>query len=380
MQNSAAATRSSVTDIGGAGALTPQVLARRKSNRRNMLFAVGASYAFDAGLFALYAFAGTTPFATPILYGLCGITVTLTFLLLSESGFNDRFSDHYLTVVQTFLSTLIVLGGIYFAPEVGFAFCCVLFLAFGFAMLRVTAWQAGIVWTCATAGLTAVLLLTDKSIDIPTASWAERVITLVMLITALGRAVLIGLFSMSMREILYKRGKELKAAYERIEEMAQLDELTGALNRRFVMKELDDELLRAVRHGKSCSVALIDLDWFKKINDTFGHPAGDEALRTFAITIFANIRGIDKFGRYGGEEFLLILPDTPQGTAMRTLDRLRDIVSGLDWAAISPNMTVTLSAGITSIRTNDTTDTVLSRADRALYRAKEGGRNRVQAA
>ncbi len=185
---------------------------------------------------------------------------------------------------------------------------------------------------------------------------------------------------MSMREILYKRGKELKAAYERIEELAQLDELTGALNRRFVMKELDDELLRAVRHGQSCSVALIDLDWFKKINDTFGHPAGDEALRTFAITIFANIRGIDKFGRYGGEEFLLILPDTPQATAIRTLDRLRDIVSGLDWAAISPSMTVTLSAGVTSIRTNDTTDTVLSRADRALYRAKESGRNRIQAA
>jgi diguanylate cyclase len=380
MQNSAAATRSSVTDIGSAGALTPQVLARRKSNRRNMLFAVGASYVFDAGLFALYALAGTTPFATPVLYGLCGITLTLIFLLLSETGFNDRFSDHYLTVVQTFLSTLIVLAGIYFAPEVGFAFCCVLFLAFGFAMLRVTAWQAGIVWTCATAGLTAVLLLTDKPIDIPTGSQVERVITLAMLITALGRAALIGLFSMSMREILYKRGKELKAAYERIEEMAQLDELTGALNRRFVMKELDDELLRAVRHGQSCSVALIDLDWFKKINDTFGHPAGDEALRTFAITIFANIRGIDKFGRYGGEEFLLILPDTPQGTAIRTLDRLRDIVSSLDWAAISPSMTVTLSAGVTSIRTNDTTDTILSRADRALYRAKEGGRNRIQAA
>jgi diguanylate cyclase len=380
MQTSAAATRSSVTDIGGSGALTPQVRARRKSNRRNMLFAVGASYVFDAGLFALYALAGTTPFATPILYGLCGITVTLTFLLLSESGFNDRFSDHYLTVVQTFLSTLIVLGGIYFAPEVGFAFCCILFLAFGFAMLRVSTWQAGIVWTCATAGLTTVLLLTDKPIDIPIASWAERVVTLAMLITALGRAVLIGLFSMSMREILYKRGKELKAAYERIEEMAQLDELTGALNRRFVMKELDDELLRAVRHGQACSVALIDLDWFKKINDTFGHPAGDEALRTFAITIFANIRGIDKFGRYGGEEFLLILPDTPQATAIRTLDRLRDIVAGLDWAAISPSMTVTLSAGVTSIRTNDTTDTVLSRADRALYRAKESGRNRIQAA
>jgi diguanylate cyclase (GGDEF)-like protein len=146
------------------------------------------------------------------------------------------------------------------------------------------------------------------------------------------------------------------------------------------MKELDDELLRALRSSQPCSVALIDLDWFKKINDTFGPPAGDEALRTFAITIFANIRGIDKFGRYGGEEFLLVLPETPQTTAIRTLDRLRDIVAGLDWAAISPNMTVTMSAGLTSIRANDTTDTILNRADRALYQAKESGRNRIVAA
>ena len=139
-------------------------------------------------------------------------------------------------------------------------------------------------------------------------------------------------------------------------------------------------MLRCQRSNQHCSVALIDLDWFKQINDTFGHPAGDEALRTFAITIFANIRGIDKFGRYGGEEFLLILPDTPQGTAIRTLDRLREIMAGLDWAAISPRMTVTMSVGLTSVRVNDTTDTILNRADRALYRAKEGGRDRVLAA
>ena len=76
------------------------------------------------------------------------------------------------------------------------------------------------------------------------------------------------------------------------------------------MKCLNDEMARAQRSNVPCSVAIIDLDFFKRINDQFGHPAGDEALRTFAMSIFANIRTIDKFGRYGGEEFLLILPDT----------------------------------------------------------------------
>jgi diguanylate cyclase (GGDEF)-like protein len=273
-----------------------------------------------------------------------------------------------------------MLGGVYLAPEVGLAFCFIFFLVFGFATLRTTAWQAATVWTYATVGLAVAILLADQPIGLPTHSWLERVATLVFLITSLGRCISMGLFSIAMREALYKRGKELKFAYERIEELAQLDELTGALNRRFVMKELDDELLRCMRTNQPCSVALIDLDWFKHINDTFGHPAGDEALRTFAITIFANIRGIDKFGRYGGEEFLLVMPDTPQHVASRTLDRLREMTAGLDWAAISPDMTVSMSAGVTSVRANDTTDTVLSRADRALYHAKESGRNRVHAA
>jgi diguanylate cyclase (GGDEF)-like protein len=381
MQTTATAPRHSVTDIDTAGIeLTSKVLRRRRLNRRHMLIAMCASYLVDAGLLSLYAVAGSTTFATPIIYGMCGATTTLAFLVLSEIGFNDRFADHYLTLAQGYCASTIMLGSIYFAPEVGLAFCFIFFLVFGFATLRTTAWQAGIIWTYATAGLTAVLLLADKPIDLPTGSWFERVATLLFLVTSLGRCISMGLFSIAMREALYRRGKELKAAYERIEELAQLDELTGALNRRFVMKELDEELLRCIRSHQPCSVALIDLDWFKNINDTFGHPAGDEALRTFAITIFANIRGIDKFGRYGGEEFLLILPDTPHGTAIRTLDRLREIVAGLDWAAISSSMTVTMSAGVTSLRANDTTDTILARADRALYQAKENGRNRVLAA
>ena len=102
-----------------------------------------------------------------------------------------------------------------------------------------------------------------------------------------------------------------------------------------------------------------------------------EALRTFAVTLFANLRTIDKLGRYGGEEFLLILPDTAKDHAVRTLDRLRSIVSEVDWAAISGSMNLTMSAGICSVRQEDSADSILARADAALYRAKDAGRNRV---
>jgi len=187
----------------------------------------------------------------------------------------------------------------------------------------------------------------------------------------------LGIFSSSLRHSLYKSGLELKEAYKRIEELAELDELTGSFNRRYIMRMLDDEIARAHRSQTPCSIALIDLDWFKRINDAYGHPTGDEVLRTFAITVFANIRNIDRFGRYGGEEFLLVLPDTPNDVAARILDRLRAIIADLDWSAFSPAMRVTISAGVATLRPVETADTFLARADNALYAAKAQGRNRI---
>jgi diguanylate cyclase (GGDEF)-like protein len=190
----------------------------------------------------------------------------------------------------------------------------------------------------------------------------------------------IGIFSSSMKQSLYQRGLKLKEAYQRIEELAELDELTGSSNRRCIMRMLDEEISRAERTGAPCSIALIDLDWFKRINDAYGHPTGDEVLRTFAISMFANVRPIDRFGRYGGEEFLLVLPDASQDGACRMLDRLRAIVADLDWSAFSPGMRVTISAGVATLRAGERADTLLARADRALYSAKAQGRNRITGA
>ena len=144
-----------------------------------------------------------------------------------------------------------------------------------------------------------------------------------------------------------------------------------------MMRMLDEEIARAARSGSPCSVALIDLDHFKRINDTYGHPTGDEVLRPFAITMFANVSNVDRFGRYGGEEFLLLLPDMPNEAAARAMDRLRVIIADLDWSAFSPGMKVTLSAGIATLKQGETTDSFLARADSALYTAKAQGRNRI---
>jgi diguanylate cyclase (GGDEF)-like protein len=327
----------------------------------------------------LYHVAGVTPLATAIGYLASAYVVSAVFLVLSEIHVNDRLKDHYLTGPQNAASSALQLLWLYLAPEVGYLFLCLMFIVFGFGALRMTPRQAAVGWTLLAAGIAFIFLYTDKPIGMPMNGHFERTITMLALVTTIGRFSFVGLYGSMMRESLYKRGKELKQAYARIEELAQFDELTGALNRRMIMAALEDEMTRVQRGAAPCGVALIDLDHFKRINDQFGHPTGDEVLRTFAITLFANLRNIDKLGRYGGEEFLLILPDTAPDAARRTLERLRAIVTELDWTAISAGMTVTMSAGITAVREGDTPDTALARADAALYRAKAAGRNRALA-
>jgi diguanylate cyclase (GGDEF)-like protein len=360
-----------------AGELTPDILARRARQRRKMLAMVGTSYIVDALVLLVYAYAGTTRFTTALAYLTCGLLSVAVFVALSEAKVNDRFKEHHLVMQQTGVGLAIMLLFLYIAPEVGCVFLCSIFLVFTFAALRATARQTMIGWSVAAIGLAGFFLFTDEPIAMPHETSLERFATMLVFVLVLGRGMIVGLYSSYLHDSLYKRGLELKEAYKRIEELAELDELTGLLNRRSIMQALDEEIIRARRSDSPLTVALIDLDWFKRINDQYGHPTGDEALRTFAITMFANIRSIDKFGRYGGEEFLLILPETANDSAKRTLDRLRTIIADLDWSAISPGMLVTISAGLATLRTEDAPDSLLARADSALYRAKDLGRNRV---
>ncbi len=359
---------------------TAKSLARRARQRRQIQVMIGASYVVDALLLLIYAYAGTIPATIGPAFVICGLITVGCSIALSEMGINERFEDHYLVAPQSIINMMIMLAFTWIAPEVGVMFLCTLFVVFSFSSLRSTPQQTAIVWTAMAFGLAGLFLLTDKPIAMPHGSYIERFATMTVFILTIGRCMFIGIFSSAMRHSLYKSGVELKEAYKRIEELAELDELTGSFNRRCIMRMLDDEIVRAHRSKTPCSIALIDLDWFKRINDAYGHPTGDEVLRTFAITVFANLRAIDKFGRYGGEEFLLVLPDTPDEAAARILERLRAIIADLDWSAFSPGMQVTISAGVATLKPAETPDTILARADSALYAAKARGRNRIASA
>ncbi|MCK1651171.1 GGDEF domain-containing protein [Bradyrhizobium sp. 149] len=358
-------------------AAAPEVLARRVRQRRQMYIGQVASYSLGASVLLLYAFDGVISIDIASLFWFGGLLIIGTFAVLSEAGVGDRFEDHYLTVFQISAHMTLQLLFLLAVPTVGVAFLAVLFLIFAFGTLRMTSRQAILTWGLATCGLAFVFLASDLPIGLPVTTRLQRAASMLCFVLVIGQCATLGLFGATLRKILYRRSIELKAAYQRIEELAELDELTGSYNRRCIMRLLDAEIEKSQQTSTPCAIALIDLDWFKRINDAHGHPVGDEVLRTFAITIFANIRPADCFGRYGGEEFLLLLPGTDVEAASRMLDRLRAIVADLDWSAFSPCMRVTISAGVVMLRDNDTADTFLVRADSALYSAKAQGRNRI---
>lgn len=166
-------------------------------------------------------------------------------------------------------------------------------------------------------------------------------------------------------------------------EMAVMDALTGLHNRRYLDSQLATLVNHAVQRNRELSLLVVDIDFFKKVNDNYGHDAGDDVLREFAKRVRKNVRGIDLACRYGGEEFVIVMPDTDAEVAGIVAERLRQRVAGEAFpiAGGTRLLNVTISIGLASLdAVTDTPEVILKRADTALYQAKRDGRNRVVAA
>ncbi len=174
--------------------------------------------------------------------------------------------------------------------------------------------------------------------------------------------------------------QELQEAKRSLLEQVERDALTGIYNRRAILGILSSELAREERDGKPLGLAMADLDYFKQINDTLGHQTGDGVLRSAAECMSASIRPYDSLGRYGGEEFLLVLPGCDQGQAANVAERLRTGVQHSASAAALDRPPITVSLGVTSTDglADRSAESLIAVADRALYRAKHRGRNRVE--
>lgn len=198
--------------------------------------------------------------------------------------------------------------------------------------------------------------------------------SLISFITIMGVFTFLGLILMKTLNRTHN-----KADY--LHNMATTDALTGLINRREFDKRMSEEFSRAKRHKSPLSLALFDIDFFKKINDTYGHNAGDAILKELGGLIAENTRNCDIVARYGGEEFALILPETAQAEAFDLMDRLRQTVESGVYNKAQRPIKFTISIGVAQLDTADSSPTdFIERTDKALYKAKQGGRNRVEKA
>lgn len=207
----------------------------------------------------------------------------------------------------------------------------------------------------------------------PDAPAASQVPPTLHLLCSIGLMVVVTVFVLLFELTKTQGFVHLEQALRTINELAIRDELTGTYNRRHLMRLIE----RASERNRRFSLCLLDIDFFKTINDTHGHAAGDAVLRSFAQTVQHQVRPGDTFGRYGGEEFLLMLPDTPAASARMLADRIRLAIEQMRCAELGTAVTVTVSIGVAEYLPGETMSQAVGRADEALYAAKSAGRNQV---
>ncbi len=330
--------------------------------------------------------AGLLPMAGVIGYAVLAALLSLGFFLLIRSDRNLKFADPSMAFAQIVCSVIPSLPVLCYL-ENGQARGVVLMLAvvpvtYGVMTLGTATLIRAILSILAGYLLSLVLLwLTNDRVVI---SSLEALQVLAVLLVSL-QVVWLGSHINRLRNEVLARNRtlnltmsELHEALETIQALATRDELTGLFNRRHLQNVLAQELARFHRDGQAFSVCLLDIDHFKQINDSRGHEAGDKVLRTLAESIQTSVRSVDCFGRFGGEEFLLILPATSLAGAQQKAERLRQLVEALEFPELGSDLRVTVSIGVAEAG-NEPFDATLRRADTALYVAKKAGRNRVMA-
>ncbi len=305
---------------------------------------------------------------------LCGAATFLTVFTLVRSGWSLRLKDPIMAFPHALASNCIcVLAFMQLGDHRSnvLIIICQTIVAAMFRLRPARVLLLGALTVGMLAAATIALTWYDPVRYPVTKSWA----VLAVGGSALLMLSLVGKWISDIGVKLGRQTKELSEAVRTVEQMATTDMLTGLLNRRVVTDLAEAELKLMERTGAPMCVALIDLDHFKDINDRFGHHAGDTALRGFAQSTTPQLRQVDKLARWGGEEFLLMLPQLNQHEALTALERLRQTVEALVFKDHAL-MQLTFSVGIAQAQPGESLEHLVDRADQAVYEAKRQGRNR----
>ena len=307
------------------------------------------------------------------------LLINAVFWYLIHTGRNLKLQDPSMTSAQMIVSMLPPLWVMAFldAGQARAIFLLIAIVPMLFGILALTTRQFILVgfWFCGLYGLLILGLWLQR----PEVLNAElEILQAVGFLLVMAEITAIGGFISGLRGKLRQRNRELGEAMEQIRELVNVDSLTGVYNRRRLFEVIKEESSRYSRSPGSFSICLLDIDHFKQVNDTYGHQAGDAILQAVAQCVASDLRTIDCFGRYGGEEFLMVLPQTPLDGARVKAERVRARVASLRFPQISDDFRITVSIGVAEYHNGEDTDDTLLRSDRALYQAKDAGRNAVR--
>ncbi len=294
-----------------------------------------------------------------------------------RSGWSLRFADPSLTRLQIgFAIAAAAFGYAQAGPLRGAVFpVLTLILMFGMFQLRARGAYALGLFALTLFGLVMAFMAGHRPADYPPAIEIGHFLMLAIMLPAV--AVLTARLSRIRRRLSLQR-EELARALAQLQAIATRDELTGLPNRRQMQALMDQELLRSLRHGHDFCIAVVDLDHFKRVNDEYGHAAGDAVLRAFAQAGQAALRATDVLARWGGEEFVVLLPDTAMPPALGGMERLRQQIEALSIdIGGDRTLSITVSIGLTGHHRGEALADTLARADQRLYQAKAAGRNRI---
>jgi diguanylate cyclase (GGDEF)-like protein len=370
--------------------LTPSLLATLDPKTRirlRMSALASADYVVNLSIVFGYAIAGTIVFDVPLKLLAVAIVLNILFLGSIGTGLTRRFGDPSITAIQTCAAWGFNLLEVILAPQIAYVFIFWMSIPMSFASLAFNRRMFWIAWLGLSGALAFVMWMVGDAMSISLSTPMERVLFWAAVVVILGRFVASNLEVSRLRVRLREKNKalsvvtsELTAATGKLSDLANHDDLTALLNRREFMRRLQDELARSERSASTFCVAIIDIDFFKRVNDDYGHMVGDDVLREVARLLEATRRGTDTVARYGGEEFTLLLVGADAGAAAIALERMRANLERFDWERFTPGRRITISAGIAVWRAGDNGEGILGRADAALYEAKKGGRNCVRKA
>jgi diguanylate cyclase (GGDEF)-like protein len=354
-------------------------LLTRDSRQRLRLVHSGLASLLMAGAVALMHYmtaAGLNDGRGLWLWTVTSLAGVVGMFVLIRSGWSQRLKDPSLTVAQMLyaIACSAAAYGIAGRGQGAALLMLTVALMFGvFGMSRRQAWLIG-GYTTAVFGAVMAWCAYSNPVAYPLAVQVTHFAMIgIFVVGLLAVAARLG----AMRARMRRQRAELTAALERISDMATLDDLTGLLNRRRMGELLEAERERSLRSGHAWGVAILDIDHFKRVNDAFGHAAGDAVLRAVATVGMAAIRRCDSLARWGGEEFVLLLRDVDPAGASIVASRMREALRQERITVEGAAVEVTASIGVALHRPGEPIDATMSRADRALYAAKAGGRDRV---